>query len=299
MTHPTVSVVIPAFGRPDDLRRAVATALRQSYRAHEVIVVDDASPTPISAALLGTQDGRVKILRNARNVGAAGARQAGVEQATGDLIAFLDSDDLWFEDKIASQVQTICAVGWATGMQAVVCGWQYEHDDRFPGCARFPMETSSLVHFASGCWHSPGSTLLAPRRIFQIVGPFDPRLKRLEDLEWFLRFALSGGTLHCAPVIGAVVAKGRRARLDPVRSAAKLILDEYSRGRHAAVTANVRRHLRAWLHVEQAAAARNERHMITMLYHLAASAALVPRTSLDLHSWWRLESARRADALSD
>jgi glycosyltransferase involved in cell wall biosynthesis len=93
-----VSVVIPTIGR-DSLRRAVESALQQTSAPMEVIVVVDAEcepDLPLSAA--------VRIVRTSGGVGASLAKHIGIESATGDVIALLDDDDIWREDKLEIQL---------------------------------------------------------------------------------------------------------------------------------------------------------------------------------------------------
>jgi glycosyltransferase involved in cell wall biosynthesis len=93
-----VSAVIPAFNRRDYLPRAIDSALAQTVPVDEIIVVDDGS-TDGSADLVASRYGnRVRIVRQA-NSGVAGARRRGIQDAHGEWIAFLDSDDEWTPDR--------------------------------------------------------------------------------------------------------------------------------------------------------------------------------------------------------
>ena len=99
---PRVSVIIPAYNRADLLPQAIASVLAQTYRDFEVIVVDDGSTDDTAA--VAEQFGRaVRVIRQA-NAGEGAARNRGIVAATGELIAFLDSDDLWLPTKLARQV---------------------------------------------------------------------------------------------------------------------------------------------------------------------------------------------------
>lgn len=100
---PHVSVVIPAYNGEAFIAEAIQSALDQSYRDLEVIVVDD-----------GSADGTERIVRAFRhpviyyrqkNRGAGAARTLGVERASGEWIAFLDADDVWYPDKLAVQLE--------------------------------------------------------------------------------------------------------------------------------------------------------------------------------------------------
>lgn len=87
----TVSVIIPAFDTAKTIRHALDSALAQTYPVHEIVVVDDGSrdDTP---ALVASYGRPVRLLRQS-NQGPSVARNRGVAAATGDWVAFLDSDD--------------------------------------------------------------------------------------------------------------------------------------------------------------------------------------------------------------
>ena len=104
---PLVSVLIPSYNRADTIVECVHSALRQTYNNIEVIVVDDGS-TDETVALLPEFDGAITIIRQT-NSGQSAATRVAMQHATGELIAFLDSDDLWKDDKVAKQVAVLLA----------------------------------------------------------------------------------------------------------------------------------------------------------------------------------------------
>ena len=97
-----VSVIIPTYNRADMVGAAVRSALGQSHAPHEVIVVDDGS-TDGTAWVLAEFGARIVVIRQA-NGGVSAARNAGIARASGDVVAFLDSDDTWEPWKVAAQV---------------------------------------------------------------------------------------------------------------------------------------------------------------------------------------------------
>jgi glycosyltransferase involved in cell wall biosynthesis len=280
---PLVSVVIPSFNRTTETHSAIASVLAQTYRPIEIVVVDDASSPAFSAQAAETNGVAIRVLRNAQNEGAAASRQKGVEASHGAFVAFLDSDDFWFPQKIERQMALLHAEPHRD-MVAVACGWVARYEDTRGETQRMPIESRDADDFASGCWFCPGATVLVSRRAFDHVGPFDAQLRRLEDLDWFLRFALKGGVLRVVPMIGASVATGRRGRLADVSAAAETLLQRFSDG--PKLTHTQLRRFRAYLELECATAARNEGRIIRMLGALAQSFALVPRRHLALKQWW-------------
>jgi glycosyltransferase involved in cell wall biosynthesis len=99
---PLVSVVMPVYNGARYLRQALESALTQTYRPLEIVVVDDGS-TDDTPALLAEFGDKIRSIRQ-QNSGSAAARNAALRAARGELIAFLDADDLWLPRKLAVQV---------------------------------------------------------------------------------------------------------------------------------------------------------------------------------------------------
>jgi glycosyltransferase involved in cell wall biosynthesis len=107
MDNSLVSVVIPTDNRGALITRAITSALGQSWQPVEVVVVDDASTDNTNQVVANIGDPRVKYLRLEKKGGACVARNAGIDAAKGEYVAFLDSDDEWHPEKIASQIETL------------------------------------------------------------------------------------------------------------------------------------------------------------------------------------------------
>ena len=102
-----VSVVIPTYNRAALLTEAIDSALAQDYPATEILVIDDGS-TDHTADIAAAYEGRIRYFQQA-NGGAGAARNFGMQQARGEFIAFLDSDDLWRPNKLSLQVSIMNA----------------------------------------------------------------------------------------------------------------------------------------------------------------------------------------------
>lgn len=103
MKEPLVSIVIPYYNRPQKIRRCLDAVLGQSYSNIEVIVIDDAS----QEILEPNGDSRVKVFRNAENLGPGPSRNVGFQHAKGEFVTFLDSDDYWELDFLESTVTAL------------------------------------------------------------------------------------------------------------------------------------------------------------------------------------------------
>jgi glycosyltransferase involved in cell wall biosynthesis len=201
-----ISVIIPVFNRRQEVLRAIASVLAQTLPPDEILVVDDASTDGTVEAVVALQEPRIRIMRHARNRGAAAARNTGIEAAQGDWIAFLDSDDEWDKRKLARQLETLRRAPADTA--AGVTG--YILRDYRTGEQRNLQPTArdaSLDALLWGCSLGVGSTLLARRKIFFEVGLLDPALPRLEDWEWLMRY-LPAHRLGVLPDALTIVHKG-------------------------------------------------------------------------------------------
>lgn len=101
---PIISVVLPTYNRAELLYKAIDSVLKQTIQDIELLVVDDFSTDNTYEIVNRYKDKRIKYIKNERNKGANGARNTGILLAKGDYIAFQDSDDEWFNDKLEKQL---------------------------------------------------------------------------------------------------------------------------------------------------------------------------------------------------
>ncbi|MES2704618.1 MAG: glycosyltransferase family A protein [Bacteroidota bacterium] len=94
------SVIIPIYNSQKTIFRAIDSVLAQSYPAMELIVIDDASTDGTGEMVNGRYGDKIRYIQKLTNQGSGGARNAGLDVATGNYVAFLDSDDIWHPDKL-------------------------------------------------------------------------------------------------------------------------------------------------------------------------------------------------------
>ena len=99
-----VSIVIPTFNCARFIAQTISSVLIQNYKNFEIIVIDDCSSDNTVDIISAINDSRIKIIQNKRNRGAAYCRNIGIENSSGEYIAFLDGDDLWAADKLSNQI---------------------------------------------------------------------------------------------------------------------------------------------------------------------------------------------------
>lgn len=107
---PLISVIIPAFNRGKTISYCLNSVLAQTYENIEVIVVDDCSTDNTVEVVKNYTDPRVRCIVSEKNSGAQATRNRGIRAATGDWIAFQDSDDEWKPEKLEKQVEALAEV---------------------------------------------------------------------------------------------------------------------------------------------------------------------------------------------
>lgn len=184
---PLVSVIIPNFNGAKFLSPSIFSALSQDYPNIEVIVVDDGS-TDDSIMILKEFGSKIRILQQS-NSGAAAARNLGIRNASGEYLAFLDSDDVWRTSKITIQMMKMNASDYGL----VYCSLQefylngnkgLIHNPKFEGyCYKYFKKYPSRAIIVGGC-----STALIRKSILGESIFFDESFTGVgEDLDFFRR----------------------------------------------------------------------------------------------------------------
>ena len=191
---PLVSVVIPAYNRKHTLKRSIDSVLRQTYRNFEIILVDDCSTDGtmefMEAEYGAVSDVNIVCVRNDCNLGAAGSRNVGVSYAKGDYIAFHDSDDEWYPDKLKKQMLHFMKCD--SGVGAVYSAF-YLNEKKKVVC---PPKEGKMSWKSGYIFHSllirplvGMITLVVRKRVLLEVGGFNEQLNSMEDYELTIRIA--------------------------------------------------------------------------------------------------------------
>lgn len=183
-----VSAIIPAFNRPGMLKEAIESALAQTFENMEILVVlNGATPETVLMAGRFRADPKVRIVEIERSTLAA-ARNAGIELARGEWVAFLDDDDIWLPEKTAVQL----AAAHETGADLVSCDFVHFNDAgdvvesglrAMPGGLTIA-EALMLTNYLSG-----GSAALVRTEAIRSLGGFDARLRASEDWDMWRRLS--------------------------------------------------------------------------------------------------------------
>lgn len=182
LTAPDVSVVIPVHNGEKYLAEAICSVLAQSHPRTEVIVVDDGS-TDNSATTALAFGPPVRLVQQA-NLGPAEARNAGVRQAVGDMLAFLDADDLWAPDKLARQIKALHSNPTCEAVVGRVENFlSPELDEMQRRSLMIAVQQGGDVHVGA---------LLIRRVAFERVGYFNVRWRQCDFVDWWGRATQAG-----------------------------------------------------------------------------------------------------------
>lgn len=186
---PSVTVVIIAYNTRDFVEVAIDSVLRQTFRQLELVVVEDGSDDGTRALVAGIDDPRVRYLRQ-ENAGPSAARNLGIRASSGELIAFLDSDDWWEPAKLERQVAALSAhpeCGWAFSGARQVTEFGQVMDEGLPQVSGHVLRHMLPVNCVTGS----SSSVIVRRRLLESVGGFDETLRYSEDWDLWLRLAAS------------------------------------------------------------------------------------------------------------
>lgn len=194
--RPTISVVIPTFNRADLLLGALESVLAQSYKSHEIIVIDDGS-TDMTRERLRSYWNEIRYVYQ-DNRGASGAQNRGVALATGEWISILASDDRWAPAKLERQVNALS--GYDTGFGACFTDCRFSGD---PSLELSAFERGGLqAHGLFGRLENPTKyilarhpviwvqSLLVKRSLIEELDGFDEAMVVGEDTDLLLRLSL-------------------------------------------------------------------------------------------------------------
>lgn len=186
--NPLVSVIIPAYNRAALIGESLESVYAQTYEPLEVIVVDDGSTDDLESALSPYLRQGLRLIRHETNKGAPTARNAGIAEAKGEFIAFLDSDDLWEPDKTKQQVRKIVESGPDTAL--VYSGIRkIDQDGKLLGFKNPVKKGSIYLDLLANNWIGSTSTALVRASALSRVGGFDATLRSRQDLDLWLRIS--------------------------------------------------------------------------------------------------------------
>lgn len=186
-----VSVIIPTFGKPIFLEKAINSVLSQTLLDWELIIVDDNNPEDearyLTKELVGTyHDSRIKYIVHDRNRNGAVARNTGIEAAKGNFVSFLDSDDEYAPERL----ERCCNVldGASLNIAGVYTGCEFRrHSRKYHAEKTVPSGNFLVETLACRFMFCTGSNIFVRKSVVDELKGFDPTFLRHQDYEFLVR----------------------------------------------------------------------------------------------------------------
>jgi glycosyltransferase involved in cell wall biosynthesis len=187
---PLVSVIIPCYNSGSTLMETVQSVQLQSYENWEIIIVNDGS-TDNSAQLANqlAQEERVRVIHN-HNGGVSNARNCGVNSAKGELLAFLDADDIWHKDKLHIQ-SLFLKENKNVGVCYSRVRFTSPSGKSLQQYSAIPNKPQKAVNLLVENHLCTSSNIMCRKQVFIENGEFDISMNYAEDQEWLIRVALT------------------------------------------------------------------------------------------------------------
>jgi len=188
-----ISIILPTYNRAKLIHRAINSVINQIYQEFQLIIVDDASIDNTEEIIKTYKDSRIYYIKLNNNMGPAGSRNIGIKYSEGEYLAFIDSDDEWFPEKLEKQLEIFLKYNDKNlGMVYTdMIRISKENQKTYWRSPDFKTENKNLYEKSLnyGVENIGISTAMIKRKCFEKVGFFDLNLKRLEDLEFFIRLS--------------------------------------------------------------------------------------------------------------
>lgn len=187
---PLVSVIITTYKRADFLSRAINSVLAQDYTNIEIVVVDDNDPQTEfrekTEKILQPyiENEQVVYIKHEKNLNGAYARNTGIQHSRGELITFLDDDDLYEKQKVSAQVEYLVN---HSQFRAVYCGWERDGKIETPF-----FEGDLSFEILAGTLLIRTNTIMMYKEISNKIGNWDGRYSRNQEAAYLLRYFKSG-----------------------------------------------------------------------------------------------------------
>lgn len=196
---PKVSIIIPTYNSSKFIKRTIGSVLSQTFRDWELIIVDDCSKdsTELAVREFTKFDKRIKFFKTPENSGGpATPKNIGIEKAEGEYVAFLDHDDEWFPEKLASQL-SVFENSKDDNLGLISCGANLINKKGKKFSIYNPKNIK--VNFPDILLKNPiysNSSVLIKKNVIDIVGGRDDKMKYSEDWEMWIRICRNGYKIH-------------------------------------------------------------------------------------------------------
>jgi len=242
-----ISVILPTYNRENLTARAIQSVLSQTYEKLELLVIDDASCDDTVETVLRYDDNRVQLHKHSTNKGGSAARNTGIRHADGDFIAFIDSDDVWEQSKLQTQLKfyhesppdvigTYCDINQRPAPTSSdtrkflrridsVFNLEAQNQSQYKNQTHVHQNYEEILTTKS-CINGSSSLLFESDSVKK-VGGFDPRFECHQDWEFLIRILQTGKIGY---IDETLVTKfgGGNASPETIKRAKQLFLRKFS-----------------------------------------------------------------------
>ena len=235
---PLVSVIMPAYNVSKVIAESIGSVLSQSYRNWELIVINDASTdnTLAVSEQCMRSDNRIILINLKHNVGAANARNTGLWKSKGELIAFLDSDDLWDRSKL--EIQVFFHLKTQVKISHTNFIWFNERGvvNRLISRSLYALSRRDGILYPNICYRNPinFSTVMLEKSLIEEVNYFDD-VDTTEDYHFCIKIAKKGhkfGYIHKKLAKYRILENSLSHQIDRCKKTRKRIISEVSNSDH-------------------------------------------------------------------
>jgi len=185
----SVSVIIPVYQSANTIAEAIDSVLSQTFKDFEIIVVDDGSTDSLEE-VLSKYGEKIKLIKQKR-LGVSASRNKGIKNSSGEIVAFLDADDIWLPNKLSQQLALFNLNPHLGVVFGNVYFWNgeifqrktyFDFSQPYRGKILFPLFAVDFI---------PLLSIMIRRKVLDKVGLFDESVRFVEDYEMLLRIALN------------------------------------------------------------------------------------------------------------
>jgi len=220
--RPSISVVIPMYNRAHTIRNCIDSILCQTFPVFEILIVDDRSDDNSVETVKSYSDSRIRCIELGKHGGAQAARNRGILEASGDWIAFLDSDDEWMLEKLEKQVRILESVGFDPMTVVHTDCWRYDPASGERTLWNLPLIDGSDVY--PRLLASPGPlfpTMLTSKAALESIGLLDEKVPSYQEWDTAIRLAKVCRFVHLREPLftyhlhkGVTISKSRQRDVD-------------------------------------------------------------------------------------
>lgn len=279
---PKISVIIPVYNAEKTIGNSIDSVLSQSFTDFEILIVDDCSTDKSLDIIKSFTDSRIILMRHKKNKGAPAARNTAIKVAKGEYLAFLDSDDIWYKNKLEKHYAYISRTSDPI-IQASCTSFAIRRINGNINNRILSTDKDWSEEFLTVCSVGPGSTMIAKKELFfdPEIGLFPESYERLEDWDWLLKYSYKFKLGIVEDVLTEVRVSGYPT-YEAVKNSCERLKSEHNTKIENKYGLSKLKFFQASLEIEKALAACHHQNLIPALGHMTIAMEKSPKRVLKL-----------------